>query len=187
MKVIFRFFQLGLLFLKYERNSRLIWSLHMISLYALEAFEISQENIITGWLAAFYISRIVLLFMAAGLSRSCIPWRRASSHMHSEAAEYRKVILKGSLRRSSTAAGVIRNEIAPNRRDKYLVSRFRGGRSADWLTAQILLSNSRTCRNVQRIFTKYYTQFIDVHARKLISHVHLLSEIDLLFHRAHYF
>lgn len=131
----------------------------MISLYALEAIDISWENIstVTGlaWLAGWLpsISDDRSFIYGRGLGPACVSHNDRHRHACIPLQERSGGISKSDfekirLRQSSTAPGVIRNEIARNRRDEYLVSRSRVWESADWLelvrfrSDQTLLSNS---------------------------------------------
>jgi len=103
--IISRFLRIGIIVSERREESwnfLRIWSRYTISLYTLEAFDISRENInaIAGWLPS--ISRpIVLLFTAAGSSHSLYPTTigvvtHAFHRRERRATEYRKMILKGS-------------------------------------------------------------------------------------------
>lgn len=81
---------------------------------------------LAGWLPSISDDRSFIY----GRRLACVSCNRsAPTRMHSVAGEKRRNIgkwfWKVRLRQSSTAPGVIRNEIAWNRRDEYLVSRLR--------------------------------------------------------------
>jgi len=147
---------------------------------------ISRGKISVPGLAASYLGRsLFYLRPQARLARvSTMSRRSASSRMHSVTREKRNIgkwFWKVRLRRSGATPDVIRNEIAWNRRDEYLVSRLRirrliGISAFQWESIQFfyhipgrMLKSNTLLRHI-----------IHRYARKLINHIRSLSKTDSL-------
>lgn len=157
--IIISFFDSRLLFRNYES--------HLISVYDFSVCARSDRYLVgkyqyhywlAGWLPSISDDRSFIY----GRRLACVSRNRsAPTRMHFVAGEKRRNIgkwfWKVRLCQSSTAPGVIRNEIAWNRRDEYLVSRSRVWESADWLELACFRSDQILSSGYTEIqhFSKY--------------------------------